>query len=54
MAPSIKKYFIYTIFLVSPLTLSLYSQSKIEKPINSNIAIGKTDALINLNQTTAI
>jgi hypothetical protein len=53
MAPSIKKYFIYTIFLVSPLTLSLYSQSKIEKPINSTIAIGQTNAL-KINQITAI
>lgn len=53
MAPNIKKYFIYTIFLVSPLTLSLYSQCKIEKPINSNIAIGQTNAL-KINQTTAI
>lgn len=54
MAPSIKKYFIYTIFLVSPLSLSLHAQSKFEKPINSNIAIGKTNTLENLNQTTAI
>ena len=54
MAPSIKKYFIYTIFLVFPLSLSLHAQSKIEKPINSNIATGKTNALENLNQTTAI
>lgn len=53
MAPSIKKYFIYTIFLVSPLTLSLYSQSKIEK-INSNFAIGQASSLKNSNQTTAI
>ena len=53
MAPSIKKYFIYTIFLVSPLTLSLYSQCKIEKT-NSNFAIGKANALKKSNQTTAI
>lgn len=53
MAPSIKKYFIYTIFLVSPLSLSLYAQSKIEKPINSTIAIGQANTLKN-NQTTAI
>lgn len=53
MAPSIKKYFIYTIFLVSPLTLSLYSQSKIEKPINSIIAIGQ-DNTLKINQITAI
>ncbi|MFB9106953.1 hypothetical protein [Flavobacterium gyeonganense] len=54
MAPRIKKYFIYTIFLVSPLTLSLYSQSKIEKTTNSNVAIGETTLLKNSNQTTAI
>ncbi|WP_417938974.1 hypothetical protein [Flavobacterium sp. RS13.1] len=54
MAPSIKKYFIYTIFLVSPLTVSLYSQSKIEKTTNSNVAIGQSNSLKNSNQTTAI
>ncbi|MGO4773709.1 hypothetical protein ACEN2I_18810 [Flavobacterium sp. W22_SRS_FK3] len=55
MAPNIKKYFIYTIFLVFPLSLSLFAQSKIEEPTNSNIAIGqKTIALKYLNQTTAI
>jgi len=52
MAP-IKKYFIYTIFLVSPLSLSLYAQSKIEKPINSIIAIVQANAL-KINQITAI
>lgn len=52
MAP-IKKYFIYTIFLVSPLSLSLYAQSKIEKPINSTTANGQANAL-KINQTTAI
>ncbi|MCI9846075.1 hypothetical protein [Flavobacterium pectinovorum] len=54
MAPSIKKYFIYTIFLVSPLTLSLYAQSKIEKSKNSNFEIGSPEALKKLNQITAI
>ncbi|OOV16757.1 hypothetical protein [Flavobacterium sp. LM4] len=55
MAPSIKKYFIYTIFLVSPLSLSLYAQCKIEKPINSNVAVGQQDhTLKNLNQITEI
>ncbi|CAD0000942.1 hypothetical protein [Flavobacterium chungangense] len=54
MAPSIKKYFIYTIFLVSPLSLSLYAQSKIEKPINSNVAVGQDHTLKNLNQITEI
>ena len=32
MALSRKKYFIYIIFLVSPITLSLYAQSSVEKP----------------------
>lgn len=54
MAPSIKKYFIYTIFLVSPLTLSLYSQSKIEKTINSNFAVGEANTFKKSNQATAI
>ncbi|WP_163409406.1 hypothetical protein [Flavobacterium ajazii] len=55
MAPSIKKYFIYTIFLVFPLSLSLYAQSKIEKSVSSNIAAGKSScALKKLNQATAI
>lgn len=54
MAPSIKKYFIYTIFLVSPLSLSLHAQSKIEKTVSSNTADGSSSALKNLNQATAI
>lgn len=32
MAQSTKKYFLNIIFLVSPITLSLYAQSSIEKP----------------------
>ena len=52
MAPSIKKYLLYTIFLVSPLSLSLHAQSKIEKPVNSIVAAGMT--MLNLNQITAI
>lgn len=35
MAPTIKRYFINIIFLVSPVTLSLYAQSAIEKPLFS-------------------
>ncbi|MEO6176002.1 MAG: hypothetical protein ABIP27_12700 [Flavobacterium circumlabens] len=35
MTPTIKKYFISIIFLVSPVTLSLYAQSTIEKPVFS-------------------
>ena len=55
MAPSIKKFFIYTIFLVSPLSLSLHAQSKIGEQVSSNIAAGKSScALKKLNQATAI
>lgn len=32
MAQSTKKYFLNIIFLVSPITLSLYAQSSVEKP----------------------
>ncbi len=53
MAPSIKKYFIYTIFLVFPLSLSLFAQSKIEKPINSIIATDQVIMIKNLNQSLA-
>ena len=53
MAPSIKKYFIYTVFLVFPLSLSLFAQSKIEKPINSIIAIDQVLMVKNLNQSLA-
>lgn len=35
MTPTIKKYFICIIFLASPVTLSLYAQSTIEKPVFS-------------------
>ncbi|MDR7211321.1 hypothetical protein [Flavobacterium piscis] len=35
MAPNIRKYIIYTIFLVSPLSLSLFAQNTIEKSKNS-------------------
>jgi hypothetical protein len=54
MAPNIKKYFIYTIFLVFPLSLSLFAQSKIEKPINSIIAIDQLITLNNLDQSSAV
>lgn len=53
MAPNIKKYFIYTVFLVFPLSISLFAQSKIEKPINSIIAIDKVLTIKNLNQSLA-
>jgi hypothetical protein len=32
MALSTKKYFIYIIFLVSPVTLSLYAQNSVDRP----------------------
>jgi nitrogenase subunit NifH len=35
MALSRKKYFIYIIFLVSPIALSLYAQNSVERPTNS-------------------
>jgi hypothetical protein len=53
MAPNIKKYFIYTVFLVFPLSISLFAQSKIEKPINSIIAIDQVLTIKNLNQSLA-
>lgn len=53
MAPSIKKYSIYTIFLVFPLSLSLFAQSKIEKPINSIIAVDQVLTVKNPNQSLA-
>jgi len=53
MAPNIKKYFIYTVFLVFPLSISLFAQSKIEKPINSIVAIDQVLTIKNLNQSLA-
>jgi len=53
MAPNIKKYFIYTVFLVFPLSISLFAQSKIEKTINSIIAIDQVLTIKNLNQSLA-
>jgi len=53
MAPNIKKYFIYTVFLVFPLSISLFAQSKIEKPINSIIAIDQVLTIKNVNQSLA-
>lgn len=53
MAPNIKKYFIYTVFLVFPLSISLFAQSKIEKSINSIIAIDQVLTIKNLNQSLA-
>ena len=45
MAPNIRKYFIYTIFLVSPLSLSLFAQSTIEKSKDSVVGNLKEQAL---------
>lgn len=52
MALSRKKYFIYIIFLVSPITLSLYAQSSIEKPTVS-IESSKMTASNNQKNDTA-
>jgi hypothetical protein len=48
MILSTKKYFLYTIFLVSPITLSLYAQSTVERPtisIDSNCESAAFNAL---------
>ncbi|MFH6997855.1 hypothetical protein ACHRVZ_07970 [Flavobacterium sp. FlaQc-57] len=52
MALSRKKYFIYIIFLVSPITLSLYAQSSVEKPTVS-IESSKMTASNNQKNGTA-
>lgn len=54
MAPTIKKYFIYTIFLVSPIALSLHAQStKANKTVSCSVKCGKT-SLTTLNQKNDI
>ena len=54
MAPTIKKYFIYTIFLVSPIALSLHAQSTEANKIVSCITkCGKTSPTT-LNQKNDI
>jgi hypothetical protein len=45
MATKIRKYFIYTIFLVSPVSLSLFAQSTIEK----SVVMANKNALVNRN-----
>ena len=45
MATKIRKYFIYTIFLVSPVSLSLFAQSTIEK----SVVMANKNALVNHN-----
>jgi len=55
MAPTIKKYFIYTIFLVSPIALSLHAQCT--KANNNTVSFAaKSDktSSINLNQNNDI
>ena len=47
MAPTIKKYFINIIFLVSPVTLSLYAQSATENPVSSVNATCETASTCN-------
>jgi hypothetical protein len=53
MALSSRKYCISIIFLVSPITLSLYAQSTIEKPTTSIITDCKYTASINQNNDLA-
>lgn len=55
MAPNIRKYFIYTIFLVSPLSLSLTAQNTVERNKTSVVSINEVkQSLGNCNHTTAI
>lgn len=51
MAQSRKKYFLNIIFLVSPITLSLYAQSSVEKP---TISIDATCMTASNNQKNDI
>lgn len=54
MAPTIKKYFIYTIFLVSPIALSLHAQStEANKTASFAVKCQKTTSII-LNQNNDI
>jgi len=54
MVLSTKKYFLYIIFLVSPMTLSLYAQSTAERPTISTDSNCKLDAFSALNQKNDI
>ena len=49
MATKIKKYFIYTIFLVSPLSLSLFAQDTIEESKGLIVIKANKQALDNHN-----
>ena len=54
MAPTIKKYFIYIIFLVSPIALSLHAQStEANKTASFMAKCGKTSSIV-LNQNKDI
>jgi nitrogenase subunit NifH len=53
MAQSRKKYFLNIIFLVSPITLSLYAQSSIEKPTTSIATVCSMTASNNQNNDTS-
>jgi len=53
MALSTKKYFIYIIFLVSPISLSLYAQNVTERPTISAAPQSSTTTCDNQNNDTA-
>ncbi|RYF13168.1 MAG: hypothetical protein EOO42_19150, partial [Flavobacteriales bacterium] len=53
MAPTIKKYFINIIFLVSPVTLSLYAQNAAENPVFSVNANCETASTCNQKKDIA-
>ena len=53
MAQSRKKYFLNIIFLVSPITLSLYAQSSIETPTVSVATVCSMTASNNQNNDTS-
>jgi hypothetical protein len=53
MAQSRKKYFLNIIFLVSPITLSLYAQSSIEKPTTSVATVCSMTTSNNQNNDTS-
>jgi hypothetical protein len=54
MAQNIRKYFIYTIFLVSPLSLSLFAQNTVEKYKISVVGNIKQQILIDYKPMTTI
>ena len=54
MAPTIKKYFIYTIFLVSPIALSLHAQTTTEKTnVSCDVKCENTTLVLNQNNDIA-